>query len=101
MLPTRLYYLARSIGEKYNTTSPALENLILQEFYSFNNLNLLLKRTVPFDTLGRMETEKQSDEDYVKMRNFLLSKNILFSDVQETEKTLQILNIMKNLGYLK
>lgn len=56
---------------------------------------------MPFDTLGRMETEKQSDEDYVKMRNFLLSKNILFSDVQETEKTLQILNIMKNLGYLK
>ena len=75
--------------------------LIFQEFYTFNNVNFLLKRTVPFDTFGRYETEEQSDQDYVSLSNFLKDKNVLFSEVNESEKTVQIINILKTLRYIK
>lgn len=93
--------LSSFYGKKYNTTSPILNQLIFQEFYNFKNINFLLKRTVPFETLGRMETEQQSDQDYQTMIKFLSQKNIKYFDIEESEKTNQIINILLNLGCIK
>lgn len=90
--------LSSFYGNKYKTSSPALNQLVFQEFHSFKNLNFLLKRTVPFETLGRMESEEQSDEDYANLTDFLKNHNIVYFDVTEEEKTIQILKYMKNLG---
>ena len=75
-----------------------LNQLIFQEFYKFNNINFLLKRTVPFDTLGRVESEEQSDQDYKNLINFLNKNNVRYNDILESEKTNQIIKILTNLG---
>lgn len=90
--------LSSFYGEKYSTTSPILNQLIFQEFYKFNNVNFLLKRTVPFDTLGRVESEEQSDQDYKNLISFLNKNNVRYNDILEAEKTNQILKILTTLG---
>jgi hypothetical protein len=75
-----------------------LNQLIFQEFYKFNNINFLLKRTVPFDTLGRVESEEQSDQDYKNLISFLNKNNVRYNDILEAEKTNQIIKILTNLG---
>ena len=75
-----------------------LNQLIFQEFYKFNNINFLLKRTVPFDTLGRVESEEQSDQDYKNLISFLYKNNVRYNDILEAEKTNQIIKILTNLG---
>mgnify|MGYP003608577428 FL=1 len=74
-----------------------LNQLIFQEFYKFNNINFLLKRTVPFDTLGRVESEEQSDQDYKNLISFLNKNNVRYNDILEAEKTNQIIKILTNL----
>lgn len=90
--------LSSFYGEKYDTTSPVLNQLIFQEFYKFNNINFLLKRTVPFDTFGRMESEEQSDQDHRNLTNFLNKNYVRYTDILEAEKTTQIIKILNNLG---
>ena len=75
-----------------------LNQLIFQEFYKFNNINFLLKRTVPFDTLGRVESEEQSDQDYKNLISFLNKNNVRYNDILEAEKTNQIIKILTTLG---
>lgn len=75
-----------------------MNQLIFQEFYKFNNVNFLLKRTVPFDTLGRVESAEQSDQDYKNLINFLDKNKVRYNDILEPEKTTQILKILTTLG---
>lgn len=95
-LPLSSFY-----GHKYGTTNPMLDDLIYSEFNKFSNLNFFLKRTVPFETLGRIETEEQSDQDSINMKKLLTDKGVDIIDIDQSEKTVQILEILKNLGYIK
>ena len=89
--------LSSFYGRKYNTIDSLIESVIFNEFSKFDNLNFLLKRTHPFDPVGRMETEQQSDTDYVNMQNFLEANSVEYLDIDESEKTQQILKLL-NLG---
>ena len=84
-------------GIKYNTTDKLMETVIFNEFHKFSNLNFLLKRTIPFDPTFRLESQQQSDTDYVNMQNFLEINSVEYLDIDESEKTQQILKLL-NLG---
>ncbi len=84
-------------GIKYNTTDKLMETVIFNEFHKFSNLNFLLKRTIPFDPTFRLESQQQSDTDYVNMQNFLEVNSVEYLDIDESEKTQQILKLL-NLG---
>ena len=84
-------------GIKYNTTDKLMETVIFNEFHKFSNLNFLLKRTIPFDPTFRLESQQQSDTDYVNMQNFLEANSVEYLDIDESEKTQQILKLL-NLG---
>lgn len=90
--------LSSFYGEKYNTVTPTMNKLFLEEFSSFKNLNFFLERTVPFDTVGRFETEEQSDADSVEMRLFLQKLNTEYSLIEDSEKLPEILKILKSKG---
>lgn len=92
--------LSSFYGHKYKTTDPMLDNLIYQEFNKFNNINFFLKRTVPFETFGRVETEQQSDLDSINMHQLLLDNNVTLIDINESEKTEQIIKKLTLLGYI-
>ena len=74
-----------------------METVIFNEFHKFSNLNFLLKRTIPFDPTFRLESQQQSDTDYVNMQNFLEANSVEYLDIDESEKTQQILKLL-NLG---
>lgn len=93
--------LSNFYGEKYKSASPIMNNLFIDEFNSFNNLNFFLNRTVPFDPMGRFETEEQSNLDSKNMIEFLKDRKIPYSLIDEKEKTLQIINLLNTLGHIK
>lgn len=88
--------LSSFYGRKYNTIDSLIESVIFNEFSKFNNLNFFLKRTHPFDPVGRVETEKQSDEDSRIMYDFLRT-HVDFETIDQPEKADQILKLL-NLG---
>lgn len=88
--------LSSFYGRKYNTIDSLIESVIFNEFSKFNNLNFFLKRTHPFDPVGRMETEEQSDEDSKIMSDFLRT-HVDFETIDQPEKADQILKLL-NLG---
>lgn len=89
--------LSQFYGEKYNTTDALIKSVIFNEYSKFNNLSFFLKRTTPFDPVGRIETEEQSDSDSIKMIEFLNTYNIDYHYIQEHEKTDKIIKLL-NLG---
>ena len=72
-----LYY-----GLKYNTTGPELNNLILKEFNSYDNINIFLTRVAPFQQFGRVETEEESDRNSSEIKQLLLDKHIPFEEYE-------------------
>lgn len=88
--------LSSFYGRKYNTIDSLIESVIFNEFSKFENINFFLKRTHPFDPMGRMETEEQSDKDSKDMYNFL-DLYLDFETIDQPEKTDQIMKIL-NLG---
>lgn len=92
--------LSQFYGEKYNTTDALIKTVIFNEYSRFDNLNFLLKRTIPFDITGRLETEEQSNHDSIVMREFLDIHNIEYQYVETHEKTEQIIKLL-NLGNKK
>lgn len=89
--------LSSFYGLKYDTADEIMLNLFNSEFNKFDNINFLLKRTVPFDPNFRFENQKQSDLDYLLMKTFLANNQIQYFDVEESDKTKQILNLL-NIG---
>lgn len=89
--------LSQFYGEKYNTIDSLMKTVIFNEYSNFNNLNFLLKRTIPFDPNGRIETEEQSDHDAIIMKEFLDVHNIEYRYVEAHEKTDEIIKLL-NLG---
>ena len=89
--------LSQFYGEKYGTTDSLIKTVIVNEYSKFNNLNFFLQRTIPFDPIGRLENETQSDQDSKDMLVFLDIYDSNYTIIDESEKTEQIIKLL-NLG---
>ncbi len=63
------------------TYSPAFHHLCRELFDGFQNINFFLHRTHPYDSNGRMETERQARQNEVYMRQWLDSIGIVCYDL--------------------
>lgn len=54
----------------------SFEPLVIEQFNSYNNFNILLERNHDFDIHGRVHTEEESTEVRSKLKEFLLKHNI-------------------------
>jgi hypothetical protein len=77
--------LSAYYGTKYNSSSKQLDDLILHEFNSYDNINIFLNRTAKFDTFGRVQTEEESNQDVVDLKQFLLNKHIQFTEYESND----------------
>lgn len=75
-----LYY-----GEKYGANSKELSALILSEYNSYENINYFLNRNAPFDPVGRIQNEKESDNDSIELEHFLNLHKISFESYQSND----------------
>lgn len=68
-----------------------LEALTVKMFNQYNNLNIVLKRTFPYQKEGRMHSEEQSSEIYQKIIECLNQNGIGYSVFDNKDDTQQAL----------
>lgn len=76
-----------------------LEALTVKMFNQYNNLNIVLKRTFPYQKEGRMHSEEQSSEIYQKIIECLNQNGIgysVFDNKDDTQQTL--MDIIVNMA---
>ena len=76
-----------------------LEALTVKMFNQYNNLNIVLKRTFPYQKEGRMHSEEQSSEIYQKLIKCLNHNRIgysVFDNKDDTQQTL--MDIIVNMA---
>lgn len=69
----------------YNKTYTNTFNKLVEEtFKSYNNLNFFIKRVKPYCSIGRFQTEKESDNLSLILRNLLEEYNIDYIEAKGT-----------------
>lgn len=63
-------------NNRYGGGNKELNNLVISEFNKYDNLNFLLKRVHKYNPVGRVQTEKESDEIGVSIKETLDSYGI-------------------------
>ncbi len=68
-------------NNKYGNKSKALDELCLEEFNRYNNLNYFIHRKKKYNPNGRNQTEQQSDEIAQELLQILKDNEIEFKEV--------------------
>lgn len=88
----------------YNQEEYLTENfnaMVMDVFNSYSNVNYFVKRVKRYNPIGRLQSEKESDELVRPLKNLLESRNIDFTeingDVSDYDKVFEnILNLIKS-----
>ncbi len=75
----------------YNTGPPALNNLALEKFRSYYNINFFLVRSKPYQTYGRTQTEEEAVRIDNKIYGLLTDLGIPFNIIKSEEEILPCL----------
>ena len=79
----------------YNSSEPELFNeLVLQYYNMYDNINFLLKRNHSYHTEGRLQTEQESDHVGEELENYLKKYNIEYKTLPSNESMYNILQIL-------
>lgn len=79
----------------YNTTEPDLFNdLVLQYFNQYDNINFLLKRQHAYHTEGRVQTEQEADKIGEGLEEHLKRCNVEYTTLPSNESMYNILQIL-------
>lgn len=63
---------------------PTLRKLIIEEFTKFNNMNVMLTRTKPYNPIGRLQTENEAKAIDDKVRGLLWDVGVEWIEVPGT-----------------
>lgn len=72
----------------YNTDeklAEAYEGFVMGVFAGYRNCNYLIRRSKPYNPVGRFQNEQESDRIAEKMRQFYVSRGIPFDEVNGTQ----------------
>ena len=81
IITDRPLILTTLYNNKYGKKSKVLDDLVLEEFNSYNNLNYFVQRTKPYNPNGRNQTEEELDQIALELKNILNENNIPYSEV--------------------
>lgn len=68
-------------GNKYKSSDSFLDDLTLNRFSTYENINYLLQHSGTFETFGRLQNEVESLEDEEDIINLLTKININFTQI--------------------
>lgn len=74
-------------NNKYGDKSKELDALAISEFNKYNNLNYYINRKKKYNPLGRNQTEIESDEIAVEIKDILHKYNIDYIEVDGVPST--------------
>lgn len=79
----------------YNQTEPSLFNdLVIQYYNQYDNLNFLLKRNHTYHMEGRHQTEQEADNVGEELEHLLKNYNIEYKTLPSNESMYNILQIL-------
>ena len=79
----------------YNSTEVSLFNDLVVQYYSqYDNMNFLLKRNHKYHTEGRMQSEQESDTVGEDLERYLNTYNIDYKTLPSNESMYNILQIL-------
>lgn len=94
--PTLLSYF---YGEKFQVNLDGFKELVLSSFKSTPQINIFLKRTLPFDETLRLQTAEESDQDSSDLLKILNDCEISFITLNSDGDTVNnILNHLENIN---
>lgn len=94
--PTLLSYF---YGEKFQVNLDGFKELVLSSFKSTPQINIFLKRTLPFDETLRLQTAEESDRDSSDLLKILNDCGISFITLNSDGDTVNnILNHLENIN---
>lgn len=71
---------------------------VMDTFHTYDNVNVLLKRTVPYDPNGRNQTLDEAKEIDVELRQFLVDNNIKFIETDVTQNIAErLFSMVRNI----
>ena len=92
-------YLSAYYAPDWYPTS--FKHYVLDTFNAYDNFNIFIERTHPYNPKGRIQTEEEADEDTTKMKLFLNENNIKFITMKASDdlplKVLDLLGISRKL----
>lgn len=84
----------------YNKEDPALNQVALNEFLRYSNVNYFLVRQKKYSEIGRIHKEEEAHALDVAIENMLKDNNISFNKVPSTESSIgQIANDILSMLY--
>lgn len=82
------------LGLLYNT-DPALDEnftkVVLNVFNKYDNFNLLIKRTAPYEQTGRNQNEEESDKLYERLKTLFAIHNITHLPIEGSSENLDVI----------
>lgn len=85
IITDRPLILSQFYNTMYGDKSEAFKNIVLHEVNKFDNVYIFLNRNKKYNATGRNETEEQSDEFSLKIKNMLIDLNIDFVEKNSTD----------------
>jgi len=74
-------YLRKYGDKKLKSYNDSLEKMVYNRFILYNNLNILLNRTKPYNPNGRNQTEDESKKLQIDFKNCLDEFNIEYTEL--------------------
>jgi len=87
------------VGSVYDNTNPKLNELVLDLYNSFTNINLFVERKTKYDTTGRYQTEEQAIEIDNEIKNYLFVNDIKVHSIISCNTNISTL--VKTLDHIK
>ena len=85
------------VGSIYDNSCVKLNDLVLELYNSFNNINFFVERATKYDSTGRYHTETQAIEIDNKIKKYLISKRIPYINISCNSPTESLVNIINTL----
>ena len=65
-----------------NVNLPYFKELVLNSFKDQNQINFFLTRSLSFDTIGRIQSQEESDNDSLSLLNLLNTHQIKYTPLK-------------------
>ncbi len=91
--PTLLSYF---YGEKFQVNLDGFKELVISSFKSTPQINVFLRRTLPFDETLRLQTSEESDNDSEVLERILNELNVPYTTFLSNNETVsEIIKLLK------
>jgi len=85
------------VGLAYGEYPPEYVPYLLSLHNSLTNINILLERCIPYETVGRTQTEEEAIEKDIFIKNLLIKYNVPYIEVSVPDISLDTIKMLHSI----